>query len=267
MIRRGSLFWGGLLVLAGILLLLQNLGIITGNIWGIIWPLILIFFGVQFLLSVTGRGGHLEAQKLALPVNGSSQATVQFNHGAGFLRVDSSAEPGLLLSGTFEGGVECNQVNQGLTNRIELRPSRLYFWDFPWYFGYHRGFGWTVGISPDIPLMLELKTGASETDLDLTHLKVTDLRLETGASSTTVRMPEAAGFTQARIQCGVASVDIRVPNQVAARIEVKSGLAGINIDTRRFIQSGNLYETSDYASAENKVNLYIETGVGSVTVA
>jgi hypothetical protein len=267
MIRRGSIFWGGLLVLAGILLLLQNLGIITGNIWGIIWPLILIFFGVQFLFSVTGRGGHMESQKLALPVSGVSQAAVQFNHGAGYLRVDSSVEPGMLLSGTFEGGVECSQVNQGLTNRIDLRPGRQYFWDFPWSFGYHHGFSWTVGLNPDIPLMLEIKTGASETQLDLTHLKVTDLRMETGASSTTVRMPEAAGFTQAHVQSGVASVDIRIPAQVAARIEVKSGLAGISVDSRRFIQSGSLYESPDYASAANKVNLFVETGVGSVNVS
>jgi hypothetical protein len=120
---------------------------------------------------------------------------------------------------------------------------------------------------PEIPLMLEVKTGASESDLDLTRLRVTDLRLETGASSTRLRMPEAAGFTQGRIQCGVASVDISIPNQVAAHIEVKSGLAGVNVDPRRFIRMGDCYETPDFAAAPNKINLFIETGVGSVTVS
>lgn len=32
-------------ILLGVLFLLKNLGIITSNIWGILWPLILILIG------------------------------------------------------------------------------------------------------------------------------------------------------------------------------------------------------------------------------
>ena len=39
-----------LLIIIGFAFLLQNLGIITGSVWGIIWPLALIALGVYFLL-------------------------------------------------------------------------------------------------------------------------------------------------------------------------------------------------------------------------
>jgi hypothetical protein len=254
--------------LAGILLLLQNLGLISVNIWGIIWPLVLILIGVEVLLSVTGRGGRMESQHLSLPLNSASQATIQLNHGAGMLQVDASAEPGALVSGTFDGGVEVNQSDQGMARRIELRPARQAFWDFPWGMGgYSHGFGWNVGLAPEVPLSLEVKTGASETNLNLARLKVLDLKLETGASATHLYLPESAGVTQGRINCGVASVDIHLPEQVGARIQVKSGLAGINVNPGRFNRMGDTYETQDYLTAVNKVNLFIETGVGSVNVA
>jgi hypothetical protein len=123
MFRRGSFFWGGLLVLAGVLLLLQNMGVITGNIWGIIWPLVLILIGVQLLLSVTGRARQFETQRLTIPVNGANQAAIRFNHGAGRLRVYASADPGALVSGSFDGGVEVYQNDQGPAKQVDLAPA------------------------------------------------------------------------------------------------------------------------------------------------
>lgn len=265
--RRGGLFWGGILIVAGILLLLQNLGLINTNIWGILWPLVLIFIGAQFLLSLTTRRFSSNAQPLYVPLEGTSQAAVILNHGAGILHVDASAKTGSLISGMFDGGVEVEKTDQGFIRRVELKPSYHSFWDFPWSFGYHPGFHWEVGLSPEIPLMLEMKTGASETNLDLSGLKVTDLKLETGASSTQLTFPEAAGFTQARIQTGVAAVSIHVPPTVEARIEIVSGFSGIHVDTGRFFRSENIYESSGYATAANKVNLHIETGMGNVSIS
>jgi predicted membrane protein len=125
---------------------------------------------------------------------------------------------------------------------------------------------WDFNLNPSVPLILRLETGASESRLSLTDLQVRELHLKTGASSTTIDLPASAGFTRVTVESGAASVKIRVPQSVAAAIQVKSALAGIRVDTSRFPRAGAGYASTDYAEAANKVDIYVETGVGSVEI-
>lgn len=43
------MFFGLLLIVIGIVFLLENLGIVTGDVWDVIWPLIIILFGVSVI--------------------------------------------------------------------------------------------------------------------------------------------------------------------------------------------------------------------------
>ena len=50
--RRSGLIWGAVLVFIGIILLLDNLGLFDAlgiSLWDVIWPLLLILFGVWIL--------------------------------------------------------------------------------------------------------------------------------------------------------------------------------------------------------------------------
>jgi len=264
---RNRLFWGAIIVIFGVLLLLENLGLLTVNVWGLIWPVILIILGLRVLLSLTASRQTQVGEQISIPLGDTTQASIQFYHGAGELHVGPATDPTQLLSGTFSGGVEHSIRQDGLGTNLQLRAPTQTFWDMPWFFGDHQGFRWNVGINPEIPLALEFKTGASESDFDLTGTRVTDLRVDTGASSTTIYFPENAGLTRARLSSGAASIRVRIPESVAARIDVKSGLSSINIDTRRFIQSGNTYQSPDYISAANKAEITFESGVGSINVS
>jgi hypothetical protein len=61
-------------------------------------------------------------------------------------------------------------------------------------------------------------------------------------------------------------VTVRVPSGVAARIRIRGGLAGIKVDQNRFPRMGDTYQSADYDTAPNKVDVDIETGVGSVEI-
>ena len=135
----------------------------------------------------------------------------------------------------------------------------------PWNWG--SGLNWEVQLNNDVPLRLKVEAGASQTDLDLTDLKVTELKLSTGASSTTVTLPAHAGLTNAKIEAGAAAVKLHVPGGVAARIRAKGGLASIDIDETRFPRTGDEYRSPDFDTAANRVEMRIETGVGSVRVS
>lgn len=43
--------FGLILIALGVLFLLKNLGIISQDIWGIFWPILLIILGIEILIS------------------------------------------------------------------------------------------------------------------------------------------------------------------------------------------------------------------------
>jgi len=263
--KKSNLFWGLVILLVGAMLLLNNLNILKWNVWNFFWPVLLVLLGLWFLLGPRWGRKSMDTIQSTIPLQNDTSAEITFHHGGGHLEVNSSARPGELINGWFTGGVSSEiHRNAGFTDLQLNTPSEVPF-EGPWSMGSH-GFEWVVGLTPEIPLKLFFKTGASESTLDLSGLKVTNLTLETGASSNEITLPAAAGLTEAKIKSGVASVKIHIPAGVGARIHVQSGLSGLHIDSSRFIHNGEDYVSKDFDTVLNKVDLSIETGVGSVDI-
>lgn len=263
--RRNGLFWGVLVIILGFSLLLQNMGLISGNFWMIFWPLVLIAFGAYVIFGPMLFRRTVELQNLSIPLEGAASAEVEFRHGAGRLVVDSAAEPGTLLSGSFGGGVESQVNKSGSDTRIKLRSPHDLFINIPWDAGIN-GLDWNVHLTKEIPLRVSFGTGASESDIDLRDSKVSRLDLDSGASKTRITMPTQAGVCESHIKTGAASLEIIFPEGVAGRIRVQSGLSNIMIDPARFPFNGSTYETQDFNSSVNRVDVSIETGVGRIVV-
>jgi len=262
--RRGSLFWGIILLLVGGLLLLNQLGYLQGvNIWSIIWAFFLIALGAWILW---GAFFHKSAkpEHAVVPLEGAGQARLRLQHGAGRITIDANAGPGNLLEGDFNAGVDLDTRHNGDTLEVRMRTPTAIF-PFDWFPG--QSLDWSVGLARDVPLTLELETGASDARLDLSELRLSELRLKSGASSTALTLPAHAGFTRVKIESGAASVRLSIPQGVAANIRSHGGLSSINVDGTRFPRFGDAYRSADYDSAANKAEIDVEMGVGSVTVA
>ncbi len=267
--RRGTLIWGAALILFGVLLLLSNAGVIDVDIWGLIWPLFLLAAGIWFVWSVLAgpeRAG--EAEEAAIPLEGARRARLRIHHGAGRLQIDSSASRGNVASGAFAGGLDYHSRLSGDELEVEMRPrSRaLVPIALPVLWFSSGGLEWQLGLTPDVPLKLDLRTGAGEALLDLTDLKVEELRIQTGASSASVRLPARAGLTRVNVSGGMTSLRLQVPEGVAARIRASAGLGSISVDRRRFPRTGGVYQSPDYETAQNKVEIRADTGLGSLVV-
>lgn len=258
---------GGFLVLIGALLLLDNLGLFPFSVWGLFWPLVLILLGVWVLWGFLTGPPSLALEEATIPLEGASAASVRLRHGAGKLTVAGTAPAGALATGAFAGGLEHSTRREGETLHLDMRIPRGIYSNFflPVFWAPGRTLDWTVALSAEVPLQLDLDTGASASRIDLTGLQVTDLRLNTGASTTELVMPGGAGHTRARIASGAAEVKIRIPEGVAADITAQAGLASIEVD-RRFERSGNRYRSPDYDTAAHRLDLAIETGVAAVTI-
>lgn len=264
--RSGRIFWGLVLMIVGFFFLANQTGWLRLNL-GLLWPALIILLGVFILLGSTGVFGDSEQeQQVSVPLDGAKGATVKIEHGAGRLNIAGKASKDELLSGHFSFVAVDNRRSGDHANlRLRSTLAENFFLVFPWNWGRH-GHQWDFALNPGIPLTLDLDTGASESHLDLSALKVTDLKLDTGASSTTLVLPEKAGFTRFKSSFGAASLDITIPKGVAADIRIESGLGSVDVDQQRFPRSGKHYTSPDYAKAANKVEIDIETGVSSVSI-
>jgi hypothetical protein len=255
------LFWGSLVILVGVALLINQI-IPDLDIGIYIWPGILIFAGLWLLLR-PGRASRqrseeprIEYESYSLSLDGAAEAAIELNHGAGRLKVSSMEDPILLLDGKFKGGVEESVDRSGSMLKVKLKPPSFDFWDtFDM-----QGLNWNLSLNNQIPLSLVVNSGANESFLDLSNLKVKEMSLGSGASSTEIKLPQAAGYT--RVKVGIVAAS----EGVAARISKEGGLSAINIDEARFPRSGDVYESPDYADAENKAEISVEAGVGAVDI-
>jgi hypothetical protein len=287
-----------LLILAGVLFLLNNLGILDWSIWDSLWrlwPLVLVIIGIDLLVGrrspllsfllvvvVLGLGavllysmggfasnGSIRQQTLNAPLNDASSATVRVDIGVGDLRLDSG-EGGQLATGMLDyyehwgtptintdtsGGRTTLTINQRSQGGVNVLPPFT-----------NRGLNWDIHLNPQPALVLDLNTGAGRTTVDLDKLRVSNLTLNSGVGSTTVIFPSQAGTTTASVKGGAGSIDITIPSSVEARIKVSTGLGSVNIDPRFKKTSNDLYESSGYSDAKNKLDLTISAGVGSLNV-
>lgn len=265
---RNRLFWAALLILFGGLLLANNLGYLSIEIWNLFWPLVLILAGIWFLWGSLHRPEPAEAEQRSIDLQGAERAAVSIKHGAGRLQIDSRADPGTLLSGTFRGGLNTQIRTSGSELRVDLKPEPANFPDvfMPWNWTSGEGLSWNLGINPEVELTLSLETGAGEAVLNLQELQIRELNLKTGASATEIFLPAAAGKTRVKIEAGAASVKVHVPEGVGGRIRTGGGLNSMAVDQSRFPRQDDVYLSPGYQDAEHQVDLDIETGLGSIEV-
>ena len=259
----GAIFWAIILIAIGAIFLLQNLGVLRGNVWGSLWPIFLILLGVVLLFgNFTRRAAMATAQ--SIPLADAREARIRVDHGAGQLRVDAQSTPGILVDSSADDNFHFTTRRDG--DRLEVHLSQTHdgmFWMNPGNWG--RAFRWSLNLSREVPLWLEFKSGASESIINLRDLEVREVSLETGASKTELTLP-ARGHTTARVSAGAAEVRVYVPEGVAARIRASTGMASVNIDQSRFPSHGGVYESPNFESAENRAEIHIEGGVGNFVV-
>lgn len=261
---RGRLFWGVILIAFGVLLLLDQAGILPGNAYAYLWPMMLIGAGLIVLYNATRRG-TLTIVDDSIPLQAAHSARVAIKHAAGTLHVAGGAPTDALMTGQFAGGVARNSVTSGDRVDLTLKVPDDAASSLDWLGG-RRGFEWDVHLNSAVPLDLAVDTGASRTSLDLTDVQVGRLDLHTGASTVDVTLPAHAGLTEAHIEGGVATVNVHVPDGVAARIHGNIGLGGLSVDETRFTKHDGAFESPDFATALNRVVIGVQGGLGAVTV-
>ncbi|RLC72371.1 MAG: hypothetical protein DRI26_03130 [Chloroflexi bacterium] len=283
--------WGVVLLFVGIVLLLQNFDVLPWSLWGTLWrfwPVLLIVIGLDILagrynpwlasalvLAVLGAclglaiwqhgpspGPGSAVSEYSQPLGDLERAEVRIDFAAGSLKLASLSpgSPNLVEASCREGRIRAEFERQGkvgqlrLTNEKEERP--------PW-----KGIGaeLEVNLSPDISLALQIKSAATNLNLDLGQLKATKLELNIDAGNCKLRMP-SQGSVQVLVEANAANVEITIPEEMAARIGADVNLAALEIDESRFLKRDDHYISPNFESSENQIYLRINCNAGRVKV-
>lgn len=256
-----SLIWPVIVVAIGVLFLVDLAGLAEIDAFGLLsrwWPLLLIGLGVIVLIGAVWPRGRGVEDQLSISADGLASGEVVLKFGAGRLDVGRGT-PGVLVEGTFEGGVRRRDLGPG---RVELEADITQV--LPWM---GQRLHWRVGLGPDLPLTLRLEGGASKSVLELADLAVTSLEVKTGASDTRIVLPRSVERCEVRIEAGAAQVTIEVPEGVAVRIRSQMGLGSTNVDQGRFPRGADGWSSPDYETAAHRADVRISGGVGSVRVS
>lgn len=287
-----------ILIAAGILLLLNNLGILPWAIWGDLWrlwPLALIAIGIDLIIGkrrplvslviillVLGVGsliilytgfatrGDLTAFNLNVPVGAARSADINIDFGTGELKVDGSANSESLASGSLDHYANRRPPRADLDlndNRADLTidaPDEGGF-NFDW-FGSSRSPQWDIHLNSRIPIALTADLGLGNSTLDLASVRLTRLEIDSGTGNTTVTLPQPASSVPITIDGGVGNLTLAIPEGAAARITVDTGIGNVNADSRFTKQGEDTWVTGNYATSTNKLDINIDAGVGNVDI-
>ncbi len=264
--KRSQVFWGIMLIVVGGLFLLNTMGIMSFDVWGMIWPVFLILLGISIIIGMTNRGRGFRVEQVSIPLEGVEQAQLRVNHGIGRLVIEGEAGPGELLSGNFGGGVNRKVKVEGGIMKARLKMAEQP--GFPVFDWFNTPPEWTFALNPNIPIALDFNGGAGETRVDLSRTRVNDLRFDGGMGAIRVTLPAGAGLTRVHMDGGLGELRLYIPEGVAARIKAEVGLGSVTVDQNRFPRTGErTYASPNYDTAENKADITIDGGVGAVIVS
>ena len=293
--QRGGLVGPLILIGLGIVFLLSNLGALEWDVWWTllrIWPVFLIAGGIDLLvgrrsflgsllalvlivavfagafwLAWKGEAGPVGAgEEISQDLDGATRAKIVLGPAAGTLHVEALPESSNLVEGTVmhpSDGEELErefEVDGGVAE-FTLQTTGAVIGPFV---GVPNDRVWDLGLNRDVPLDLEIDLGVGLAELDLRDLTVSDLYVDFGIGQATIRLP-AEGQFQVEVNGGIGLVEIVISRGMEARIRLDTALV-----TRQLPDGYRCHDdvctSPGYASADNRVDLEIDMGIGNVSV-
>jgi hypothetical protein len=328
-----SLFWPIVLISIGVIWLLGNLGVISSANVAVLfrlWPLILIIVGVELLIgrnspTLSGAigigavvlivvlmlvgpslgwasGAEVKTANFSEPVNDATSAQISLNLGVADSTISPLADSNNLITadvryigevewvaeGESEKFVSLSQVSEGNDAMFNLFGAG--------WFSQGDDLDWNIGLSPDVPVDLNIKGGVGQANLDLNELQVTALSVSSGVGQINVSLPSTSESYAAQISGGVGEMNVTipagpdvtltisggvgastivVPEGAGIRLDADSGVGGVNLpgdlqrtssDDESFVGAHGTWETDNYAEADQQITITYEGGVGSLDI-
>lgn len=216
---------------------------------------ILLVLGAMALIVSSSASGETESIHEEIPWKGEKLVEVEIDFGAGDLTL-SAGSGDLLLDADIETPEDAPrpkilyQVQDGVGKlRLKSEKRERHHWRWP------RRSRWELRFSDKVPLTFEINMGANKGRLNFTDLRVRNLAINIGASSTEILFSKPNPEILERIEI----------NAGAARVRAK-GLGNANFERLTF-EGGVGFYTLDFRGKMNReADVDISIGVAQLTM-
>lgn len=291
--KNKNIGFGVFLLSVGIVLFLVNIGIIN---WSIIdglfelWPAIFIVIGINvifkdnwivrtitwllFLTAIVSYGYFFDGgapwagrSNKSRTVSVEKQAETErgvFKVGLGGTRLDVRSTNVKLIDAvvsspdienrlSYENGkkkalVDFRRDRYVITGPDSIREECLF------------------SLNDSIAWDMDIDAGAVNGTFDMSSLKVEKMDIDVGAGRLKMIFGNKSKTTDVDIDAGASSFDIVLPNNAGAKIKVDGALNNSNLNDLNWNRQGKYYISPNYDSAESKINMDINMGVGRFNV-
>lgn len=284
-----------LLIGLGVIFLLNNMGLLQWSVWDVVlrlWPLLLVAWGLDLLLgrrSAWGAavaliiilallaGGVFMMEEASLPagnlvtvnipIESAEEAQVTLDPALAYLRLrveDDSNQS--LLSGRaipFNGERVEQQVERGNRSaEASVRTTGVIV--MPFLRGRTDRPTWDFSLHPQVDYDLRVDVGGGKSDLFLEDLMLSALDVHNGIGQTIIHLPGHGGYA-AEIDGGIGHIIIELPDDTGIRLNVDVGIGSAQVPTS-FRRSGSIYVSPNYEDADQRIEVDVSLGIGSITV-
>jgi hypothetical protein len=207
------------------------------------------------------------------PVNGATSAKVEISTSDGNLTIDRlSGGEQVLASGTLQyfesqGVPKRSLKTSGSQATLTLKAGNAaQSWlRVPWA-ACNGATEWQIHLSSRVSFGITAHSGGGNVTLDLGGMAVSRVSAGTGGGNMEVVLPDNAANLSVEAKTGAGNVVVRVPVGMAARISATTGLGKAIVDARFGKIDKNTYQSSDYDTAANRVDITASSGAGNVIV-
>ena len=249
---------GSLKIMLPLSLLLIGLAIIFRNRWLAASIFILmIALGIFYL---TGSS-QLEQREVLNEIpfeEGIDAISIGIDYGAGKIKI-GAASPGYLIrhiaktTDANDPSMEFEKNNSKAKIKIERQAGFSFLKK-------HKD-SWNIALSQNVEIDMKLNYGAANMEIDLKKLKVKELDIDSGATSTQI----AFGIypTKANIDTGVSSLDLKFPGDIGVMIDMDTGAISIELEGFRELEKNKFYSLN---YDENKENIEVKINAGASSI-
>lgn len=121
---------------------------------------------------------------------------------------------------------------------------------------------WAINLNPELSWALSIETGAVKSRLHLENMRLDAVNLAAGAGDIEIVFGNNSTHTPVKIEAGASNIKVRVPEDAGIQVRLRGALTHTNLPELGWLFSDKKYRSANYEEAGNRYDLDLNLAVG-----